>query len=136
MSAQVIRLDVAREARRRDAILAEVAAFWGCDKASLVLTSEPAADGRTWHARVTGPGGRRLTTRLQPTRELAEECVRPGIVLSMALGRLPPGIALDAIERALVALAIQAPHPTRGALLDLARGVADLHDPQPAPEGA
>jgi hypothetical protein len=136
MSAQVIPLDFAREARRRDAILAEVAAFWGCDKASLVLTSEPAADGRTWHARVTGPGGRRLVATDHPTREHAEAATRPSIALSIALCRLPITDALDAIERALVAHAIQVPQPQREALLGLARDVAELNAPHLAPDGA
>ncbi len=136
MSAQVIELPTVREGRRRASILAEAAAFWGVDVAAVSLASGPDVCGRWW-AVVTGPGNRTLATGDHPTRELAEEAARPRFVVARALLDLPPHLALEAIERALVALGVQLPSAVhRRALLHVAhvaRGVAD--DVTPRTEG-
>lgn len=152
MIAQVIQLDVARVARRRAAILAELASFWGCSVDAVTLTTTP--DGRGgWDVLAEGPGGRRAAEHGRPTAEDAEESVRPAVLVAMALVRLGHLRALETMERAFLGLAVEAPADLRPDFYAFAGDLAELRaelegdgdpntpsaradDHHPAPEGA
>lgn len=146
MIAQVIQLDVARVARRRAAILAELAAFWNCPVDAVTLTTTP--DGRGgWDVLAEGPGGRRAAEQGRPTAEDAEESVRPAVLVAMALVRLGHLRALETMERAFLGLAVEALAELRAELEgdddpNTPSARADGHpgaradDHHPAPEGA
>ena len=137
MSAQVIELPAVREARRRASILAEAAAFWGVDVSAVSLASGHEPDGRWWAA-VAGPGGRTLAARGQASCLLAEEAARPRFVVARALVDLPPHHALEAIERALMGVAVSLPPHLRTRLYAAAAaeiGAAASSIPPTATEG-
>lgn len=105
--ADVIELPAARAARERASIAAEAADFWRVDVAHVSVRSERGPDGR-WRALVAGPRGFALLGE-GATRELAEDAARPRHALAATFQLLPPDHALEAIERALMGVAVSLP---------------------------